>query len=107
MGSISGRTTYAWRQILKNLRATATHCAVCWQPLNPDLKWPHPYSTTGGHIRSWRDYPELRDDPTNAQAEHLHCNSAGGAAMTNGTYRQGTSIINPDWWRADVSLCSG
>ena len=31
------------------LRA-ATCCALCGQPLNPDLKWPDPWCTTADHI---------------------------------------------------------
>ena len=104
MATIPGRTTYAWKQIVKRLRETATHCAKCGYALNNDLKWPHPYSTTGGHIKSWHDHPELRDDPSNAQAEHLRCNTREGAEMTNRRTRgrrvsrsNAQSYTNPNW----------
>lgn len=81
--SVPGRTTYAWRQIVKRLKATATHCGKCGGELYPDLKWPHPWSTSGGHILPVDQYPQLADDPTNAQAEHLRCNTADGARIAN------------------------
>lgn len=78
MGGVPGRTTYAWRQIVKHLKETATHCAKCGGEFNPDLRWPHPYSLSGGHILPLVNHPELADDPTNAQAEHLRCNTKDG-----------------------------
>ena len=97
MATIPGRTTYAWKKLVRRLKETATHCAKCGKPLYPGLRWPHPYSTTGGHIRSWRDYPELREYPNNVQAEHLRCNSQGGADMTNGKAPTPRRVSNPDW----------
>jgi hypothetical protein len=83
MAGIPGRTTYAWRQIVKRLRATATHCAKCEGELYPDLRFPHPWSTTGGHIIPVDLRPDLADTPSNARAEHLRCNTREGAQMTN------------------------
>jgi hypothetical protein len=81
---IPGRTSYAWRQILKHLRATATHCAKCGGEIDMTLRWPDPMSMTGGHILPWAHYPEHRDDPDNAQAEHLRCNVSEGDAIARG-----------------------
>ena len=32
-----------------------------------------------GHIKSWANYPELREDPGNLRQEHLRCNREAGA----------------------------
>lgn len=99
---VPGRNTYAWRRIVRNLKETATHCARCGEPLDRTLKFPHPMSTTGGHIMAIEDAPELADDPMNAQAEHLSCNSADGARRTNakrsGNERLAPEVISSPGW---------
>lgn len=98
--SIPGRTTYAWRQIVKRLRATSTHCGKCGGVLYPDLRWPHPWSTTGGHIIPVDLRPDLADVASNAQAEHARCNLREGARMTNAKRsgrRQSQSYRSRDW----------
>jgi 5-methylcytosine-specific restriction endonuclease McrA len=30
--------------------AEATCCAICGQPLNPDIKWPDPWCSTADHV---------------------------------------------------------
>jgi hypothetical protein len=95
-----GRNTKAWRMIVAGLRQTETHCWRCGEPLRPDLKFPHPLSTTGGHIIAIEDAPELADVPSNVRAEHLRCNSADGAHRTNLKRRGQTGrelVTSPDW----------
>lgn len=57
----------------KKILATAEICAICGQPLHPELKYPHPLSSTVDHIvpvaRGGSNY-----DPANLQAAHLICN---------------------------------
>lgn len=95
---VAGRNTAAWRRIVQTLRLTATHCARCGEPLRHDLRFPHPLSTTGGHIIALED-GGAPEDPRNVQAEHLRCNSADGARRTNAKRRGETGhlVTSPDW----------
>lgn len=95
-----GRDTYRWRQIRAAIRAATGLCPRCGQPLQPALQWPHPLSTTAGHIIPVVDAPTLADNPSNVRAEHLACNSADGARITNSRRRGQVAselITSPDW----------
>lgn len=46
-------------------------CAICHQPLHPDLAWPHPDSTTADHVNPGDPNSPLRP-------AHARCNSARG-----------------------------
>lgn len=98
--STPGRDTYAWRQIRAALRYATGTCARCHEPLHPGLRYPHPLSTTAGHIIAVEDAPDLADEPSNARPEHLRCNTADGAHRTN-RKRTGSStpglLVSPDW----------
>ncbi len=95
-----GRDTYTWRRIRAAIRTATGPCARCGRPLHPELRHPHPYSTTAGHIIAVEDAPELADDPRNVRPEHLRCNTADGAHRTNRKRRgehNTTLITSPDW----------
>lgn len=36
----TGANGHRRRQLVATIKATATHCALCGQPLNPDAAWP-------------------------------------------------------------------
>lgn len=61
------------RQLAARIKATATHCALCNQPLNPHARWPAPDSTVIDE-----DIPRARGgDPlarSNTNAMHNACN---------------------------------
>ena len=61
------------RQLTARIKATATHCVICKQPLRPDLKWPHKLSNVIDE-----DVPRSRGgspyDPANCGAAHSLCN---------------------------------
>lgn len=77
-----------------NLKAARLQpCRRCGQRIDYDALPDHPDSFNAGHIKSWIDYPHLREDPANLQPEHANCGkSAGkldGNVMSNGaTSRQ-------------------
>lgn len=61
------------RQLTTRIKATATHCALCDQPLQPNLKWPHDYSTViDENLPRSRGGSPL--DPENTSAMHNICN---------------------------------
>lgn len=72
----NGRTRRE-RQNADNLKAQHRQpCARCGQAIRYDLEHPHPDSFSAGHIKSWADHPELREDPSNLRQEHLRCNQS-------------------------------
>ena len=66
------RTSHrAYRRNRARVIRNADTCAVCGQPLNPDLKFPDPLSTSADHITP------IADGGHNLgplQACHLRCN---------------------------------
>ncbi|QLD10904.1 HNH endonuclease [Microbacterium oleivorans] len=80
---IPGRTTSAHRTNRKNLKvAVAEHnlpCALCGEKIDTTLPRGHRDAFEYGHIKSVKAYPELADDPSNGQPEHLRCNRNKGA----------------------------
>lgn len=57
-------------------------CRRCGQPIDYEAEPGNPDSFNAGHIKSWRDHPELRSDPANLQPEHEQCNKAAHTADT-------------------------
>lgn len=75
-------------------RLSGKVCARCGQPIDYDAKPFMPASFQAGHIKSWRDHPELRFAPTNFQAEHALCNQDAGA---DGDEKPGIGTTSEDW----------
>lgn len=84
MGDNAGRRGGRWRALVKQVRATETHCYRCGQAID----WAIPYrdefgnvNTNAGtveHTLSWRHHPESREDPAALKASHSRCNSEAG-----------------------------
>lgn len=51
-------------------------CRRCGQPIDYDAAPGEPDAFNAGHVKSWRDHPELRSDPANLQPEHETCNKS-------------------------------
>lgn len=101
MADRRGRAGRPWERAKAHIKATATHCAKCGGILHPELKWPHPMSTSIGHQTPLAHGGDPLD-LNNLAAEHLTCNVAEGARMTNRQrqgvpYSQRTSYTNDDW----------
>lgn len=61
------------RQLTKRIKATATHCALCNQPLNPTAKWPAADCTVIDEDIA-RKHGGNPLDPNNTNALHNKCN---------------------------------
>ena len=65
------------RQLTARIKATATHCALCHQPLRPELEWPDDWCTVIDE-----DIPRSKGgsplDPENTSALHNVCNRFKG-----------------------------
>ena len=60
-----------------NLRAARLQpCRRCGQRIDYNAEPGMPDAFNAGHIKSWRDHPELREDPGNLQPEHEKCNKS-------------------------------
>ena len=72
------RNGHRRRQLAARIKATATHCALCNQPLNPGATWPDPTCTVIDE-----DMPRVKGgnplDPGNTNALHNRCNNWKGA----------------------------
>lgn len=71
-------------EYLKNRRRllhSAEVCAICGQPLDKSLRFPHPMSATADHIIPISQGGDP-SDPDNLQAVHLICNQIKGSRMT-------------------------
>lgn len=58
--------------------AAGLPCCICEQPINYALRYPHPDSCSVQHLRSQRDFPHLRWEPSNWAPAHLYCNTSLG-----------------------------
>lgn len=67
---------------LERGRAHNERCSICGQPINYAAHYQAPDAPTVDHIRSWRDYPELRSDPANLAMAHRSCNTAKGVRLS-------------------------
>ncbi len=77
--AVASRNTRRLRAIKADYRIRRPQpCMRCGQPIDYDAPDNHPNSFDLGHIHSWRDYPELREDPANMQQEHAGCGRAAG-----------------------------
>src|SRR5690606_1422950 len=66
-----------WRRIKNRIRRTATVCALCGEPIDTNLRFPHPRSLSIDHIvpvsLGGREYAH-----SNVRATHLECNRKRG-----------------------------
>ena len=82
MSQRNGRTRRE-RQNADNLKAARLQpCQRCGQRINYDAQPGEPDAFNAGHIKSWRDHPELREDPSNLRPEHESCNKSAGVRET-------------------------
>ena len=70
----------AYNRNRKKILATQSVCYLCGQPIDPTLKFPHPYSATIDHV-----IPISQDgdktDIDNMRAAHFRCNRLKGNKM--------------------------
>lgn len=68
-------------------------CLRCGQDIDYEADpWTDPNAFNAGHIKSYRDFPELRGDPANLRQEHANCNKAAGVNET-----LGLGVVSNDW----------
>ena len=76
------RSSMAWRHTRDRVLAGATTCGLCGEPLRPDLRYPHPLSSSVDHTRPMAQFAELNAesqkhialDVRGLVACHLRCN---------------------------------
>ncbi len=96
MAAVQSRNTRRLRQIKANLRADRRQpCMRCGQPIDYDASPGEPDAFNAGHIKSWRNHPELREDPGNFQQEHEACNKSAGTL--DGTVTNGLGMTSRRW----------
>ena len=77
-GQRNGRTRRE-RRNADELRARRLQpCRRCGQDIDYAAPPEDPNAFNAGHIKSWHDYPELREDPANLQPEHANCGKSAG-----------------------------
>ena len=77
---VNSRSTRRIQKIKARFRRDRPQpCMRCGQPIDYDAEPGTDESFSLGHIKSWANYPELREDPGNLRAEHLRCNREAGA----------------------------
>ena len=54
-------------------------CCICRQRIDYRLRYPAPGSCSVQHVKSQRDFPHLRWEPSNWEPAHLLCNTGLGA----------------------------
>lgn len=87
------RSTYAWQQLRKSVRAQATICGLCGDALDRTAVWPSPDCTVVDHIVNVSDGGT--NDPTNVRASHNRCNAS--RAATEGHQRRRLGTPSRDW----------
>lgn len=73
-------------------RAEGAPCVVCHQPIDYSLEHPDPESCSVQHLRSQRDFPQLRWLESNWAPAHLVCNQSAGASTPTGL-----GVLSEDW----------
>lgn len=76
------RRTSRWQTESRRWLTTTqpTHCAICYQPLNPDAAPRTPDATEVDHVMSIAEGCDPYD-VSNWQATHKRCNAAKGAGQ--------------------------
>lgn len=65
----------------------------CGQRIDYDALRGDPAAFNAGHMRSWNQYPDLREDPENFQPEHALCNQDAGDSDD----RPGVGLMSEEW----------
>lgn len=92
---VTVRGSRRYKRIVAELKAQRLQpCMRCGQRINYSAPRGAPDSFSAGHIKSWRDYPELREDPANFQQEHLLCNQDAGP---DDDTKPGIGRTSEDW----------
>ena len=95
---VDPRDSGRWRALRAQLRATATHCAICQVLLdhhNPrSLRYP-----TVDHIQPLHLRPDLAFTPSNLRVVCASCNFAGGARLSNQIRRRRGGTNLPRRWQ--------
>lgn len=83
MSAPKSRSTRRIRAIKAEMRAARLQpCRRCGQRIDYDAAPGEVDAFNAGHIKNWRDHPELREDPGNFQPEHETCNKSAGVNDT-------------------------
>lgn len=72
-----GRDNSSTRRIAARMRRECRVCAICGEPIDPDLRAPHPRSFTVDHIVPLSLGGAVAD-PANMRAAHRRCNMKRG-----------------------------
>ncbi|AYN58828.1 HNH endonuclease [Arthrobacter phage Polka] len=76
---VETRNTAAQKRIIANLRAQRIRdCWLCGEPIDYEAGKDDGRSFSADHKKSWKKYPELREDPSNYAPAHLGCNQSRG-----------------------------
>jgi hypothetical protein len=87
---VESRRTRRIRKIIDAMRrARRQPCMRCGQKIDYDALPEDPNSFNAGHIKSWRNHLELREDPANYQPEHAGCNKHAGVDDAGSEYTGG------------------
>ena len=71
---VTSRSTRKLRKIKADYRRDRIQpCMRCGRDIDYDAPPEGPDSFNLGHIEDWENFPDLREDPANLQAEHAHC----------------------------------
>lgn len=92
MSDNAGRRGKRWQRLKANVRMRRRPCCICGQPIDYTLMHPDPGSFSVEHIKSWHDYPHLREDPANLDSAHLGCNGSKGKGEA-----PGLGEVSEDW----------
>jgi 5-methylcytosine-specific restriction endonuclease McrA len=92
-GPSAGRRGSRWRRLVAEQKAKQKPCWLCGHPIDYTLTSPHVDSFTVDHKHSWRDYPDLREDPANLESAHRRCNSSKSA----GPAKAGVGNNSAEW----------
>lgn len=91
------RSTQAYRRLRDRVIAEETDCCICDQPVDKNLRWPHPGSPSIEHKDKLADGgTAVPLDRSRVGLAHLGCNSSEGAAF--GNRRRATPLVTSRPW---------
>lgn len=80
MGSNGGRDGASYLRAKQRLKSMGVPCWLCGRPIDPDLRFPHPWSFSIDHAIPLKHGGEVLD-PDNLRAAHLRCNQRKGTRI--------------------------